>query len=707
MTREFVLKPAPASGAMRIDYEKELNPQQWAAVTADNGPALVIAGAGSGKTRTLTFRLAWLVEHGVAPENVLLLTFTNKAAQEMLKRAQELIGGDIHPMWSGTFHHLAHRGLRRHAKLVGFEHDFTILDREDSKDLLNSCIAAAGIDVKAERFPRGDVLVEMLGLIANTEQPLSRVLHDDYPYFEHLQGQIANLAALYARRKQQTNVMDFDDLLTFWRKLLQQQPDLRKAYGRRFQYILVDEYQDTNKIQADIVDLLAEEHKNVMVVGDDAQSIYSWRGANFRNILTFPERYPNCKVFKIETNYRSVPEILSAANSVIALNRRQFKKTLRPSRPSGPKPVLVPCADANQQAVFVASQILQLREEGTPLQEISVLYRNHYHSMELQMELTRRNIPFQITSGLRFFEQAHIKDVAAFLKLAVNPSDELAFKRMTQLVPGVGGKTAQKLWEWFREEVSGRRASAGGNKGTHPVARLSSDAACKLVPRKATAEWGRLAATLEKLAALCPREDPAPSPNPSSPIPNPVSTMLRLVVDEFYDDYMKVKFSEYRSRREDLDQLELYATQYRSAAEFLAQLALMTNLEAEDARPDANRQSECVRLSTVHQAKGQEWSAVFVIWLADGMFPSARSLAAPFEGEEDRDGEEEERRLFYVALTRAKDELYLCYPILRKVGSYEDALQKPSRFIQEIPNDLRVEATIRTERLADWRHYAD
>src|SRR5688572_12870804 len=449
MSHEYVLQPFQSDDHLQIDYARELNEQQCAAVTAEPGPALVIAGAGSGKTRTLTYRVAYLLEQGIPAVRILLLTFTNKASGEMMRRVADLLGQELASLWGGTFHSIGNRILRQHARLLGFERDFTIMDREDAKHLISTCVAESEIDVKATRFPKAEVLGDIFSLAVNTHKTVAEILGTEYGYFDHLAPQIEDVQKRYANRKRATNAMDFDDLLVLWLKLLQDHADVCEHYQRRFQFILVDEYQDTNKLQSDLIDLLAARHHNVMVVGDDAQSIYAWRGANFQNILKFPERYPGAKVYKIETNYRSTPEILNVANAAIAANVNQFAKQLAPARKSGAKPVQVACSDASQQAAFVAQRVLELREEGIELNKMAVLYRSHFHALELQLELTRRNIPFSITSGIRFFEQAHIKDATAYLKLVTNPRDELAFKRLVQLLPGVGGKGADKLWKLF------------------------------------------------------------------------------------------------------------------------------------------------------------------------------------------------------------------------------------------------------------------
>lgn len=656
MSREYTLRRAPVSSA-KIDYAAELNPQQCEAVTAPPGPALVIAGAGSGKTRTLTYRVAYLLENGVQPHNILLLTFTNKAAREMLDRVTNVLPNDTTGLWGGTFHSIGNRILRRHPEEAGFAQGFSIMDREDQQDMLDSVIAASGIDPKDKRFPKGEVLADIFSFAVNTEREIESVLVEKYPYFHELLEKIAEMQKRYEARKKSANSLDFDDLLEKPLRLLKANPAIAQRYQQQFQFILVDEYQDTNKIQADFIDVLAAHHKNVMVVGDDAQSIYSWRGANFQNILDFPKRYPGAKVYKIETNYRSAPEILQVANAAIAGNERQFEKNLQPAREAARvKPGLVPLSDSNQQALFITQRILDLREEGIDLNEIAVLYRAHYHSMELQMELTRHGVPFSITSGLRFFEQAHIKDVASFLKFAVNPRDEVAFKRIARLQPGIGARSAEGLWRDTDEALT-----AGVD--------FKKLLAFK-VPAKSKKSWEQLVHTMDEIA---------PGGVPGKP-----GEMLAIVIEAVYDDYAKNKFPNYEARREDLNTLMNYARQYESAAEFLDQLALLSGLETETELGTREQETEMVNLSTVHQAKGLEWKAVFVIWMTDGMFPSSRSL-------ESDEAIEEERRLFYVAVTRAKDELYLTYPALRLNAGYGEMLQRPSRFLGEVPKELLEE----------------
>src|SRR5712672_685608 len=454
MSRQYTLQRAPASTSVHIDYATELNEQQLAAVTAPPGPILVIAGAGSGKTRTLTYRVAYLLENGIDPRNVLLLTFTNKAAREMLNRVANLLPVDASGLWGGTFHSVGNRILRRHSTALGYSSGFSIMDREDQKDLISTVVASAGIDPKEIRFPKGDVLAEIFSFVVNTEMRLEALLAEKFPYFLPLLDKIQDVRDRYEKKKKTTNSVDFDDLLQKTLLMFQQHERIAEIYRRQFQFILVDEYQDTNKIQADLVDLLARDHRNVMVVGDDAQSIYSWRGANFQNILEFPKRYPDAQVFKIEMNYRSVPEILEVANQAIAANVQQFRKHLSATRESKTlRPALVALNDGSEQAQFVAQRILELRDENVDLNDVAVLYRAHYHAVELQLEFSRRGIPYQITSGIRFFEQAHIKDVASFIRFVANPRDEVAFKRMVRLLPGIGGKIAENLWNGWEKTL--------------------------------------------------------------------------------------------------------------------------------------------------------------------------------------------------------------------------------------------------------------
>jgi DNA helicase-2/ATP-dependent DNA helicase PcrA len=642
-------------------YREELNEAQFRVATANPRAALVVAGAGSGKTRAITYRVAYLIEQGVAPGNILLATFTNRAAREMLRRVEALTGSqNVHRVWGGTFHRIANLTLRRHAVSLGYDANYSILDSQDARDFLNLCIEEAMIDTKSRRFPKAEVLRDIISYATNTDQTIENVIIRRQPWFEPLTAPIKLIDAVYHERKRERNVMDYDDLLLNWKRLLVEKPDIAEIYSQQFQHILVDEYQDTNKLQAEIIDLLAAKHRNLMVVGDDAQAIFGWRGAEFTNIYEFPQRYPEAEVYKLELNYRSTPEILGLANVSIAGNKRQFPKSLQAVRPSqGFSPALVPCRDADQQASFIASRILELRDEGTSLEDAAVLYRSHYHCLELQLELTRRGIPYRVQSGVRFFEQAHLKDVVAFLRLLTNPRDEMAWKRVLKLIPSVGNATASRIWEqvaWAQEPLA-----------------LIKQADFPARPKRGQG-WQDFIALLEKLTD---------EENSASP-----ARQIELILEHGYAAHLENSFDNAESRIEDIRQLLLYARKYESTEEFLSELALLSterfNAPAEMTGQDVvegGEEDELLTLSSVHQAKGLEWKAVFIIWAAEGKFPSPRALR-------DNEGEEEERRLWYVALTRAADELYITYPLMVADYTRQTVLQKPSRFVTEAPADL-------------------
>ena len=664
-------------------YKAELNEEQFRVVTAPPKAALVVAGAGTGKTRAITYRVAYLIEQGVSPQRILLATFTNRAAREMLRRVESLTGSqNVHRVWGGTFHRIGNLILRRHAASIGYEQNYSILDAEDAKDFISVCIEDAAIDTKSKRFPKPEVVQDIISYANNTDTPIDEIVIEKYPYFEPLVSQIKRVDQVYMLRKRERNVMDYDDLLLNWKRLLLEKPDIASLYAEQFQHILVDEYQDTNRLQAEIIDLLAVKHRNVMVVGDDAQSIFAWRGAEFTNIYEFPKRYPDAEVYRLETNYRSTPEILGLANVSIANNKRQFPKLLTAvKRSRDVRPALVPCSDVEQQSAFIASRILELRDDGTGLEDIAVIYRSHYHSVELQLELSRRNIPYRVHSGVRFFEQAHIKDVVSYLRVIVNPRDELAWKRILKMIPGIGNATATRIFEQIRtlsepSVVTDGLPQAEGERSTNLV--LSGNFIDRITANSArlrsSAPFRDFLVLLELLSAQENRNIP--------------SKQIAFILEHGYERYLQENYENAETRADDIRALSLYAQRYDSTETFLSELALLSTERFKEATPlvgedvvSAGDEDELLTLTSVHQAKGLEWRAVFIIWAAEGKFPSPRSLR-------EIDSEEEERRLWYVALTRAKDELYVTYPLLMTDYNRQTVLQKPSRFVTECPPAL-------------------
>ncbi len=672
--KSYVLKRDKGSMPERLTrYRSELNDEQFAVVTAKPQASLVVAGAGTGKTRAITYRVAYLIEQGISPQRIMLATFTNRAAREMLRRVESLTGSqNVHRVWGGTFHRIANQILRRHAVSIGFDANYSILDTEDVNDFLNVCIDEALIDTRSKRFPKPDVVQSIISYANNTDLPIENVIIGKYPHFEPLTEQIKRVDLVFQSRKIERNVMDYDDLLLNLKKLLATKQDIHDLYAEQFQHILVDEYQDTNRLQAEIVDLFAQKHRNVMVVGDDAQSIFAWRGAEFTNLYEFPKRYPEAALYKLETNYRSTPEILGLANTSIAFNRKQFPKMLRAVKPSlGQMPALIPCSDVDQQSAFVAARVLELRNEGTSLEDMAVIYRSHYHSIELQLELTRRNIPYRVQSGVRFFEQAHIKDVISYLRVIVNPRDELAWKRILKMVPGIGTATAARVFE----TVMSRSAlpAETSTEGAYLTSGLLEQVA-EAVKIRVVEPWKQFLVLMEMLIRQENRDDPA--------------KQIELVLTHGYEDYLQQNYENADARLEDLKGLAAYATRYATTDEFLSELALLSTESFKEPQPlvgedvvEGGEEDELLTLTSVHQAKGLEWKAVFIIWAAEGKFPSPRSLR-------EIESEEEERRLWYVALTRAKDELYITYPLLMTDFNRQTVLQKPSRFVTECPAAL-------------------
>ncbi len=653
MTKTFVLHGATGGETVPIDYASALNDEQRNAVLNGDGVCLVLAGAGSGKTRTITYRVAHLLERGVAPERILLLTFTNKAAREMRERIEQLLGASVESLWSGTFHSIAHRCLRMYGSRMGINPSFSILDSDDAKSTMKLAIKDAGQDGSAKRFPSPSVCLDIVSYGRNTCKPTSEVLELRYPHFVELASSIEDVAGRYADRKRASNAMDFDDLLAGLLSLAEH-PDIGRSISERFQHVLVDEYQDTNAIQARIVQALAREHGQLFVVGDDAQSIYAFRGADVRNILDLPSIYPKAKVFTLVTNYRSTPQILDLANESLRHNEDQFHKDLVALRTAGERPSLIPASSARQEAQYIAEQILTLRRQGAKLGSIAVLFRATSHSQQLEMELLKRDLSYEYRGGLKLFERAHVKDVLAFLRVIHNPKHEQAWMRLLSMQEGIGVTGAERI----AAEIVARDV---------PVDAILQTPPASLRP-KTRAGWDQLSVVLQ--AAL--REGDAPAHG------------IRAVANSPYQQYLEREYPNWRDRLEDIEQFASFSEQYRDLETFLGTITLYDDTMAVRDR-DASYQEERLVLSTVHQAKGLEWDTVFVIHLADGSFPNRRALAE--EG-----GLEEERRLFYVAVTRARIQLFLSYPLT--VGGGESLMfNRASPFIDEIAPRLleRVE----------------
>ncbi|OGL94883.1 hypothetical protein A2348_05345 [Candidatus Uhrbacteria bacterium RIFOXYB12_FULL_58_10] len=649
--KEFVLQNQFDPSRCKIDYRKELNEEQLDVVLNGDGPCLVLAGAGSGKTRTITYRVAYLIENGVSPENILLVTFTNKAAREMLGRVEGLLCAYPKGLWGGTFHSIANRLLRVHASAVGHTSNFTIMDEEDARSLIKACVKELAVDTTARRFPSPANLHNVISYAMNSGLSTREAVERKHAGFWNLIPTIERMAELYEIHKANADVVDFDDLLLLLRKLLYTNPAVRDRLATQFQYVLVDEYQDTNTVQADIVRQLASVHQNVLVVGDDAQSIYSFRAAQIRNILDFPKTYPEAQTFRLVTNYRSSPEILSLANAVIGRNRDQFKKELRAVCAGCEKPNLVPAANQFQEAQYIAEQVLQLRDAGTDLRDIAVLFRGSFQSQSLEFELAKRDVPYDYRGGMKFFQRAHIKDVVSHLKLVANVRDVLSWTRVLGLQSGIGTVTAGRIVEKLRGFES-----AGDLVASPPVIEGKS---------------GRgFDAVLSMLRKMLSGTRPA--------------DMVRAVITGGYRDYLEAEYPDFMDRLEDLEQFALFAEPYVDVNTFLEEVTLTEDYGA--ARENGTDDRERLVLSTIHQAKGLEWDAVFVMGLVDGKFPHQRAL--------DEDGGlEEERRLFYVATTRARRHLFLTYPI--SSGGDTLMFSQPSQFIQELPDSLVEQIRLR------------
>ena len=628
------------------DFAAELNPAQLKAATHPDGPLLIIAGAGTGKTRTLVYRVAHLLERGVRPERILLLTFTRRSAQEMLGRAERLVGSASRAVHGGTFHATAHRLLRRFGQAAGLAADFTIMDQSDAEDLMQLSRATLGFGERKKRFPKKETLHHVYSRHVNTEIPVPAILNEDYPQFREHEEDFVRIFADYTERKAGRNLVDYDDLLLFWAMLVESESALAGRIAALYDHILVDEYQDTNQLQARILLGMCRAHRNITVVGDDAQSIYSFRGATIRNILDFPAQFEGAAIVPLEENYRSTQPILDVTNTVISRAEERYTKNLFTKRSGGEKPWLVTAHDEQAQTRFVVDRILELHEEGVLLHEMAVLFRAGYMSADLEIELTARGIPFEKWGGIKFLEAAHVKDVLAFLRILENPRDEVSWYRLLMLMPGIGETTARRAIESMA--LAAWSPDAFGRYEPPPRARAAHDALSQL------------------LDAL--RTSPAD-------VEGAVTVEIALV-RRLYDDILRERYDRVEPRLSDLDQLQTIAGGYPSRAAFLSALALEPPQATRDLGFGATSDDDVLILSTAHSAKGREWDAVFVIWAVDGWFPSARSLG-------DEEQIEEERRLLYVAMTRPRNHLFVTYPLnvydTRRGADY--SMDQLSRFI--------------------------
>ncbi|MFA6597717.1 MAG: ATP-dependent helicase [Ignavibacteriaceae bacterium] len=630
-----------------IKYKEELNPAQYEAASAVEGAYLIIAGAGSGKTRTLVYRVARLIELGYQPQSILLLTFTRKAANEMMNRAALLLDNRCSKINGGTFHSFANSILRKYAKAIGFESSFTILDQGDSQDVINLIRSQSGLAKKEKRFPNKQTLNKVFSLSVNTEKKVEEIILDDYPHFYDQIDKILDIQKIYDSYKKKNNLLDYDDLLIYLRDFLFSLSPSAKTLLQSFNFVMVDEYQDTNKLQASVVSALTQLKKNIMVVGDDSQSIYAFRGANFKNIMDFPSLYNDVKIIKLEENYRSTPEVLKFANKIVEEAIEKYPKVLFSQKLSGELPAIVATQNENLQSKFIVEKILELREEGISLKDIAVLFRSSYSSFDLEIELTKANIPFVKFGGMKFVETAHIKDVLAFLRISLNPKDVVSWYRILLLHEGVGPKTAERILD----EIA--TATISLNQDPHSFSK-----------NKLNEKIFRL---LELLYALHTKEG------------TPTEKAQQVI--EYYLPVFKDKYDDFNKRKKDLDIFLNITEKYRSMESLLSDMAIEPPIDSVVDLEEETKEDEFVTLSTIHSAKGLEWHSVFVIHAIDGFFPSYRAT-------DKLENLEEERRLMYVAVTRAKQNLFISYPMNIYDRESGTTLSKPSRFLQNITEEL-------------------
>lgn len=658
-----------ASDRLREAFAGDLNEPQREAATAPDGYNLILAGPGSGKTRVITYRVAYLIARGVPPDAILLVTFTRRAAREMVGRLEGLVGTQAARVWAGTFHHIGNRLLRRAAGVLGYEPNFTILDSEDQLDLIKLAMADAGLTRTGQMAPKPATIGHLISYAFNAGMTLPRLIEARHAHLAEWTEGIEATAEAYRGRKRAANCMDYDDLLGQWARLVAEFPEQRAEQAGRFRHILVDEMQDTNRVQIEVVEALARAgHGNLTAVGDDAQSIYRFRGADYDNILKFPDRNPGTRLFRLEINYRSTPEVVVFTNASIAHNRTGFPKTLASARTEGLRPVALPTGDAYEEADALCQLILEGRDQGVALGRQAVLYRNHYDSIVLQGELVSRKIPYTVRSGLRFFEQAHVKDVLAFLRVLVNPRDEAAWRRLLLLLPGIGPAKATAVFERI-----GRAAD--------PLAALATPDVMGVVPPKSKGFFAGFVADLRKIQAAGPQANPAAA--------------IQAVLQGGYPGIARARYERPENRLADIEQLSVLAARYDSLERLVSDLLLAGDVYGLDTLASDDPQDTLV-LSTIHQAKGLEWTRVFVPRLIEDSFPNVRALDEP-------GGEEEERRIFYVAITRAMDELYLTYPLtIARGGRGPTVLTTPSRFLTEIDPALYESAVVESDVDLAW-----
>lgn len=643
--KKYVLKKRPVIKTdYKVNYEEDLNEAQLEAVKSKDGPILVIAGAGSGKTKTLTYRVARLIEDGIKPENILLLTFTKKAAAEMLSRATIVLDNRCEKVAGGTFHSFANIILRKYSKLLGLKNNFTIMDRADCEDVINHIVGKL-FPKKEKRFPKKSTLLDIYSKSINKVTPTKQIIADEFPQFAHCEDKIIEVHKAYVAYKRENSVLDYDDLLLYIKLLLENNDGLRKRLSNEYKYIMVDEYQDTNTLQADVIRLLASEHNNIMAVGDDAQSIYSFRGANYRNILDFPRLFENTKIIKLEQNYRSTQNILKLTNEIISKAKEKYTKILFSNIVSPQVPALICAKDTQMEADFICQRILELLDEDISLSDICVLTRNARMSYNLEIELSKRAIPFQKFGGPKFMETAHIKDVVAHLRVILNPDDVISLTRILLLLKGVGASTVNNIM---------------------PIIKGDLKPDIKLLPSNKSQSLTPLFNTLGQLRDYSTTKKP-------EEIVSAVINYYRPILKDKYDDFSK--------REKDLDHFEYLSTQYSNLEDFISDLALEPPDASVEGMYKKNSDDEALTISTIHSAKGLEWDSVFIIGAVDGRFPSAYS----FNSEEEMD---EELRLMYVATTRAKNNLYITYPVDMYDYSMNMVLSKPSRFLDGIPDDI-------------------